>query len=69
MPLTIEEAKKLIVAFARNQVAVTHQANSRRGVTKKSISEEAVLTAKLLDGLIGHYPTTYDIQETIDNLS
>lgn len=51
MNTTIDEATKMIISFARLQTTITHQANSRRGVTMKSVKEERLLIGNLLDAM------------------
>lgn len=46
--LTKQEAITLIKNFANNQSQITKEANSRRGVTKKSVKREAEIVKSLL---------------------
>lgn len=63
MQYTFEEAKELIWAYASNQVEQTKQANSRRGITKKSCKEEVRAVRNLLTAIILRPPTDEEIKE------
>jgi hypothetical protein len=66
MVYTFEKAKEMIKGFSRNQVEMTKQANSRRGITKKSISEESKYIALILEAILQRKPTKEEIVSTAD---
>lgn len=68
MELTKEQAFELIKSFANIQVLITHQTNSRRGVTQKSIKEEKLLLGNLLDAMSIDYSKD-DLNELSKNIS
>lgn len=67
--MELEQAKQLVLKFARNQVLLTKQANSRRGITKAAVKEEATLVGLLIEGLSDTKLTKEEVADFVATLS